>query len=111
MRINRPSQYGINLSTERKGYKVLGVCLCVCVCVCVCVRIACLVCLYGSVWVCVCGVCMYDNSRFYQMIRLTKCDKLIHNVFFAQKLHSSVEWVDFLEISTMKLELCSESRK
>ena len=56
MRINRPSQYGINLSTERKGYKVLGVCLCVCVCVCVCV---CEDRMPGvSVWVCV-GLCVW----------------------------------------------------
>ena len=46
------------------------------------------------------------------MIWLLKCDKLVHNnIFFPKKLYFSVDELDFLKISMMKLELYSESRK
>jgi hypothetical protein len=34
---------------------ICSVCVCVCVCMCICV---CVRCVYGGVYVCVCGVCM-----------------------------------------------------
>ena len=45
------------------------------------------------------------------MIWLLKCDKLVHNNNFPKKLYFSVDELDFLKISMMKLELYSESRK
>lgn len=49
------------------------------------------------------------NCHLYQVICLIKCDKLVHNNICAKRLYVSVCELNFLEISMMKLEFCSET--